>query len=218
MEEKLILLVHGGLLLLGRDHQLVDRVVSLAHDREGVRHARRCAELSRNPGTSFSNYGIGAFYALSSAVDPADFRHVKWTHRAVAPGDMTKGDKDHGGFRGESKRKYWSRGPIKKTKVRKVPSQERTLRPAPQETDALYTLTRCPAQEEKMNSPFNVFMQAELMRLKKASAPAPAPAVQSLPRMALRVFDPGISPSPMWMPVHAELIEDCADAGGAGSG
>ena len=50
---------------------------------------------------------------------------------------MTKGDKDHGGFRGESKRKYWVRSPIKKSK------------------------------EAKEASPFNVFMKAELLRLKK---------------------------------------------------
>lgn len=50
---------------------------------------------------------------------------------------MTKGDKDHGGFRGESKRKYWSRGPIKKSK------------------------------EDKEKSPYNIFMRAELERLKK---------------------------------------------------
>ena len=49
-----------------------------------------------------------------------------------------------------------------------------------------------------MNSPFNVFMQAELMRLKKASAPAPT--VQSLPHIARRVFDAGTSPpAPVWM-------------------
>lgn len=50
---------------------------------------------------------------------------------------MTKGDKTHGGFRGESKLKYWSRGLKKKS------------------------------AEEKLASPFNVFMRTELERLKK---------------------------------------------------
>mmetsp|Transcript_23577 Transcript_23577/g.19799 ORF Transcript_23577/g.19799 Transcript_23577/m.19799 type:complete len:87 (+) Transcript_23577:2-262(+) len=43
-----------------------------------------------------------------------------------------KGDKDHGGFKGCSKKKWQSRGPIKKSKT------------------------------EKESSPFNVFMKAEL--------------------------------------------------------
>lgn len=51
--------------------------------------------------------------------------------------DIMKGDKDHGGFKGCSKKKWQSRGPIKKSKT------------------------------EKESSPFNVFMKAELARLKK---------------------------------------------------
>ena len=50
---------------------------------------------------------------------------------------MVKGDKDHGGYRGCSKKKFQSRGLKKKSK------------------------------EEKESSPFNVFMKAELARLKQ---------------------------------------------------
>jgi hypothetical protein len=50
---------------------------------------------------------------------------------------MTKGDRDHGGFRGCSKKKYQTKPLIKKTKA------------------------------EKEASPFNIFMKAELMRLKQ---------------------------------------------------
>ena len=63
------------------------------------------------------------------------------------PRTMTKGDKTHGGFRGESKLKYWSRGLKKKS------------------------------AEEKLASPFNVFMRTELERLKKVSMPAGACAL-----------------------------------------
>ena len=63
------------------------------------------------------------------------------------PRTMTKGDKTHGGFRGESKLKYWSRGLKKKS------------------------------AEEKLASPFNVFMRTELERLKKVCMHAGACAL-----------------------------------------
>ena len=64
-----------------------------------------------------------------------------------------------------------------------------------------------------MNSPFNVFMQAELMRLKKASAPAPT--VQSLPHIARRVLRWHLSSCASMDAVHGKLTGDSSDAGRA---